>query len=67
MNYLYKINANHKIFIAERTQQQYMEVHHIISMHLQNKFLCSLDVYANVICLCPICHRLRNYVLKSKK
>ncbi len=44
-----------------------MEVHHIISMHFQNKFSCSLDVYANVICLCLICHRLRNYGIKEQK
>ncbi len=26
---------------------------------------CSLDVYANIICLCPICHRLLHYGLKA--
>lgn len=66
-NYLCTIDANHKTFISENTHQQYMEVHHIISMYLQNKFSCSLDVYANVICLCPICHRLLHYGIKEQK
>lgn len=66
-NYLCMIDTGHKTFIAESTHQQYMEAHHIISMYLQNKFPCSLDVYANVICLCPICHRLLHYGIKEQK
>ncbi len=34
-----------------------MEGHHAIPMRLQPRFHHSLDVYANIVCLCPICHR----------
>lgn len=38
-----------------------MEGHHAIPMKKQESFDVSLDVYANIICLCPICHRLLHY------
>jgi 5-methylcytosine-specific restriction protein A len=34
-----------------------MEAHHIIPLRLQENFAKSLDVYANLVSLCPICHR----------
>ena len=36
-------------------------------MKFQDQFDCSLDVYANVVCLCPICHRLLHYGMKKDK
>lgn len=33
----------------------------------KDKFINSLDVYANVICLCPTCHRLLHYGVESEK
>lgn len=51
------INHEHKTFIADSTKKQYMEAHHIIPLQHQEKFKNSLDVYANLISLCPICHR----------
>ena len=56
-----EINPNHNTFIAQSNGKQYMEGHHAIPMHYQDKFNQSIDVYANVICLCPICHRLLHY------
>ena len=43
--------------MAESNHRPYMEVHHILPMSLQGQFEHSLDIYANIICLCPICHR----------
>lgn len=57
----------HKTFIAASTNHQYMEAHHAIPLHLQNNFANSLDVYANVICLCPVCHRKLHYGLNEDK
>ena len=51
------IDHNHNTFIAESTRKPYMEAHHIIPLQLQEKFTSSLDVYANLISLCPVCHR----------
>lgn len=66
-DYLCEIDASHRTFISERTKMQYMEGHHIIAMYLQEKFAYSLDIYANIICLCPICHRLLHYGVKDEK
>ena len=44
-----------------------MEGHHILPMNQQEKFENSLDVYANIICLCPICHRLMHYGVDNEK
>ena len=44
-----------------------MEAHHALPMKLQDRFDRSLDVYANVVCLCPICHRLLHYGIESEK
>lgn len=65
--YKCEINPKHNTFIAKNTGKQYMEGHHAISMNLQDKFDRSIDVYANVICLCPICHRLIHYGLEKEK
>lgn len=60
-NYKCEINPKHTTFISKVTEQQYMEGHHIIPIKHQNCFSNSLDIYANVICLCPICHRLLHF------
>lgn len=56
-NYSCELDNGHQTFIAERTNKPYMEGHHIIPMNLQAGYNVSLDVYANIICLCPTCHR----------
>lgn len=43
-----------------------MEGHHALLMKFQDRFSQSLDVYANIVCLCPICHRFLHYGMKSK-
>lgn len=65
--YSCEIDKNHETFIAEKTKKPYMESHHAIPMKLQPQFTKSLDIYANVICLCPICHRRIHYGVKNDK
>ncbi len=65
--YACELDSNHQTFIAEKTKKPYMEGHHIIPMRHQGKIDASLDVYANILCLCPICHRLMHYGEKSIK
>ena len=55
--YACEIDQSHESFIAEKTNKAYMEGHHAIPMNNQPQFDRSLDVYANIVCLCPICHR----------
>lgn len=65
--YSCEINDQHQTFIAAATKHPYMEGHHAIPLKMQSKFNNSLDVYANIICLCPICHRLLHYGLCDEK
>jgi len=67
VGYLCEINPQHQTFISESTNHPYMEGHHAIPMKMQGQFLNSLDVYANIICLCPICHRQLHYGLCNDK
>lgn len=63
--YSCEIDSGHDRFIAENTHKPYMEGHHALPMKLQDKFSVSLDVYANIVCLCPVCHRRIHYGLKN--
>ena len=55
--YQCEIDVNHKTFIMRRNDEPYLEGHHLIRMEHQDRFAKSLDVYANIIGLCPNCHR----------
>lgn len=66
-DYSCEIDQSHKSFIAENNNKPYMEGHHAIPMKLQKQFDHSLDVYANIICLCPICHRKIHYGLLEER
>lgn len=65
--YKCEINEKHKTFTSDLTRQPYMEGHHGIPISKQDKFNYSLDVYANIISLCPICHRLLHYSICDEK
>lgn len=66
-DYICEIDSAHETFIAESTHERYMEGHHAIPMKRQGDFPVSLDVYANIVCLCPVCHRLLHYGLRKDK
>ena len=66
-NYTCEISDRHNSFIAENTHKPYMEGHHAIPMKLQGNFDHSLDVYDNIVCLCPLCHRKIHYGLNEEK
>ena len=59
--YLCEHDPAHMTFISKSTGQAYMEGHHLIPMKYQSQFDCGIDVYANVVCLCPVCHRLLHF------
>lgn len=65
--YCCEINEKHDSFIAESIRKRYMEGHHAVPMRLQENFCVSLDVYANIVSLCPICHRKIHYGLKEDR
>ena len=62
-----EIDTTHESFICESTSRPYMEGHHAIPMRLQMYFDCSLDIYANLVCLCPVCHRRIHYGIKEDR
>ena len=66
-HYTCELHPEHRSFIAEKTHKPYMEGHHAISLHNQPAFSHSLDVYANIVCLCPVCHRQIHYGLIEDK
>ena len=65
--YACEIDQSHESFIAEKTKKAYMEGHHAIPMNNQPKFDNSLDIYANIVCLCPVCHRRIHYGIKTDR
>lgn len=59
-NYKCDIDESHSSFIS-KNGKPYMEAHHLIPLGTQDYFDYSLDVDANIICLCPNCHRKLHY------
>ena len=66
-NYQCEIDSHHMTFIANRNGMPYMEAHHTIPMKCQGSFNTSLDVYANIVCICPVCHRFLHFGRKEDK
>ncbi len=56
LNYQCNIDIKHESFVA-KNGKTYMEAHHLIPISAQEYFENSLDVDANIVSLCPICHR----------
>ncbi|MEI7884380.1 MAG: HNH endonuclease [Clostridia bacterium] len=66
-DYSCEYNINHKTFTAKASGYEYMEGHHLIPLRNQEKFKNSLDIYANIVSLCPICHRLLHSAVQQQK
>lgn len=72
-HYCCEYDITHKTFTSKKTGENYVEGHHLVPLQNQEHFTNSLDVYANIISLCPICHCLlhrgvqneRKYVLEK--
>jgi len=54
--YMCEMNPEHQHFISRATGKNYVEAHHLIPMKYQSKFTFSLDVEANIVSLCVVCH-----------
>ncbi len=65
--YKCEMDIAHETFLAESNHKPYMEGHHAVPMRLQGTFHNSLDVYANIICLCPLCHRKIHYGMQDER
>ena len=54
-------NDQHEYFISNKSGKNYVEGHHLIQMKYQDDFEYSLDVDANVVSLCVICHKILHF------
>ncbi len=59
-NYKCDFDQSHVSFIT-KNGKPYMEAHHLVPLSTQDYFDNSLDVDANIVCLCPNCHRKLHY------
>jgi 5-methylcytosine-specific restriction endonuclease McrA len=59
-NYKCDLDQSHVSFIS-KNGKPYMEAHHLVPLSTQDYFDNSLDVDANIVCLCPNCHRKLHY------
>ena len=66
-DYKCELDKDHTSFISGYTHRPYMEGHHAIPMSNQGVFKNSLDVYANIVCLCPLCHRKIHFGIKEDR
>ncbi|MED0674545.1 DUF3578 domain-containing protein [Aneurinibacillus thermoaerophilus] len=57
-NYKCAYDSDHTSFISKATRRPFMEAHHLVPMKLQGEFTYKLDKIANIISLCPTCHRM---------
>ncbi|MFD2640035.1 HNH endonuclease [Piscibacillus salipiscarius] len=66
-NYLCEVNNQHQHFISKFNQRNYVEAHHLIPIAFQEHFDFSLDIHANIVSLCLICHKKLHYGLLEEK
>ena len=59
----------HETFISKKTQQKYMEAHHLIPACFQkevwDKYHINIDCVENLVSLCPTCHKAIHYGTKD--
>lgn len=66
-NYLCENDPEHLSFTNKATNHNYVEAHHLVPMQLQNRFFYSLDIEANIVALCPLCHRMIHHAKNDEK
>ena len=65
--YKCEYDDTHMYFTAKTTGENYVEAHHLVPMEFQNQFEKSLDVEANIISLCPLCHKKVHHATFDEK
>ena len=54
------VDSSHATFV-KKDGTKYMEVHHLIPLEFQYKYEYKLDAKANLIPVCPLCHKRLHY------
>ncbi|WP_413304434.1 hypothetical protein AA0X95_00995 [Bacillus sp. 1P10SD] len=65
-DYKCEYDESHSSFTSKVTGKNYVEAHHLIPMEFQEQFNRSLDVEANIISLCPLCHKAVHHASLDK-
>ncbi len=65
--YRCEANFEHTTFTSKVSGKNYVEAHHLIPLKYQPKFEFALDNQANIIALCPNCHRLLHHATATEK
>ena len=60
-------DGSHTFFNSVKTGKNYVEAHHLIPLQFQDNFQNSLDVEANIISLCPMCHKKVHHAITDEK
>ena len=55
-NYKCELNQNHQTFINKSNGKPYVLGHHLIPLEFEYLFPYSLDIEANIVSLCSLCH-----------
>ncbi|KRF52561.1 hypothetical protein ASG99_12430 [Bacillus sp. Soil768D1] len=66
-DYLCEFNNQHHHFKSKFNQKNYVEAHHLIPMSYQDQFDCSLDIHANIVSICLVCHKKIHFGLFEDK
>lgn len=66
-DFLCELDPTHKTFTSKANNHNFVEAHHLVPISKQGKFDVSLDVEANIVSLCPNCHRLLHHASKEDK
>lgn len=54
--YKTQFDHSHFTFKVKNSNHMYVEVHHLIPISKSDEFKTSIDVEANIISLCSVCH-----------
>ncbi|MBM7554899.1 HNH endonuclease [Thalassobacillus pellis] len=52
-----EVDPLHETFLNKTTMTHFVEAHHLVPLSQQKNYSYSVDVKANIIALCPNCHR----------
>ncbi|MCX6077175.1 MAG: HNH endonuclease [Campylobacterales bacterium] len=64
--YKCELEENHMTFTSNATSENYVEGHHLIPISQYVHFDNDVDVRANIVSLCPTCHRMLHYGEKEE-
>lgn len=66
-DYLCEFDNQHKHFISKFNGKNYVEAHHLIPMQYQEQFNNSIDIHANIVSVCLVCHKKIHHGLFEEK